>query len=51
LNGSRRGDQLVRVVVKTPKKLSAEEKKLLKRLGESLGNYTKSKADTSFRLR
>jgi molecular chaperone DnaJ len=51
LNGSRRGDQLVRVVVKTPKKLSAEEKKLLKHLGESLGNYTKSKADTSFRLR
>ncbi|MFQ6013735.1 MAG: J domain-containing protein, partial [Thermoplasmata archaeon] len=51
LNGSRRGDQLVRVVVKTPKKLSAEEKKLFRRLGESLGDYTGSKAGTAFRPR
>ncbi|MFQ5920262.1 MAG: DnaJ C-terminal domain-containing protein, partial [Thermoplasmata archaeon] len=51
LNGSRRGDQLVRLVVKTPKKLSSEEKKLLRRLGESLGEYANADSDISFRPR
>ncbi|MFQ5553137.1 MAG: DnaJ C-terminal domain-containing protein, partial [Thermoplasmata archaeon] len=51
LNGGRRGHQLVRVVVKMPRKLSAEAKRLFKQLGESLGDYTESKADTSFRPR
>ncbi len=51
LNGSRRGDQLVRVVVKTPKKLSAEERKLFRNLGDSLGEYADSHQDTSFRTR
>ena len=34
---SRRGDQLVRVVVETPTKLSKEQKELLRQLEESLG--------------
>ncbi len=51
LNGSRRGDQLVRVVVRTPKSLSAEEKKFFRHLGESLGEYADSHEDTSFRVR
>ncbi|MEE9163731.1 MAG: DnaJ C-terminal domain-containing protein, partial [Thermoplasmata archaeon] len=51
LNGSRRGDQLVRVVVKTPRKLSAEEKTLFRTLAESLGEYADSDQDTLFRTR
>jgi molecular chaperone DnaJ len=35
LNGAARGDQLVRVIVWTPSKLSAEEKKLLQTLAKS----------------
>ncbi|MFQ5838125.1 MAG: molecular chaperone DnaJ [Thermoplasmata archaeon] len=41
LEGSGRGDQLIRVVVVTPKKLSSEDRKLLRKLGESLGDYAK----------
>jgi molecular chaperone DnaJ len=37
VHSSRRGDELVRVVVWTPKKLSSEEKNLLERLGQVAG--------------
>ncbi len=43
LEASGRGDQLVRILVATPEKLSSEEKKLLRKLGDSLGDYTGSK--------
>ncbi len=39
LDGSGRGDELVRVTVVTPEKLSTEGKKLLRKLDESLGDY------------
>ena len=42
-NKSRRGDQLVRVVVETPTKLSKEQKELLRQLEESLGDTPKRK--------
>ncbi len=38
LRGGGRGDQLVRVVVTTPERVSAEERKLLERLAELQGN-------------
>ncbi len=38
LRGGPRGDQLVRVVVTTPERVSAEERKLLERLAELQGN-------------
>lgn len=38
LRGAGRGDQLVRVVVTTPDKVSAEERQLLERLSELRGN-------------
>ncbi len=38
LQGGGRGDQLVRVVVATPEKVSAEERKLLERLAELQGS-------------
>lgn len=38
MRGGGRGDQLVRVVVVTPERLSAEERKLLERLAELQGN-------------
>ena len=37
LHGSGRGDQFVRVTVETPKNLSSEQKELLKKFGETLG--------------
>lgn len=42
-NKSRRGDQLVRVVVETPTKLNKEQKELLRQLEESLGETPKRK--------
>ena len=42
-NRSRRGDQLVRVVVETPTKLNKEQKELLRQLDESLGETPKRK--------
>ncbi len=36
-----KGDQLVRVVVAIPKDLSGEDKKLLRKLGDSLGDYAR----------
>ena len=42
-NKSRRGDQLVRVVVETPTKLNKEQKELLRQLEESLGDTPKRK--------
>ena len=42
-NKSRRGDQLVRVVVETPTKLTKEQKELLRQLEESLGDTPKRK--------
>ena len=41
LNSSRRGDQLVRVRVWTPKKISGDERKLLEKLGEIEGRPPK----------
>ncbi len=41
LEGGRRGDQLVRVIVATPEKLSSADEELLRRLGKSLGDYTR----------
>jgi len=38
LNGYGRGDQLVRVTVETPKKLTQKQKDILKQFDESLGN-------------
>ena len=44
LNNSRlRGDQYITVVVQTPKGLNAEQKDLLRRLGESLGSKSGKK--------
>ena len=42
-NKNRRGDQLVRVVVETPTKLTKEQKELLRQLEESLGETPKRK--------
>ncbi|MBR2048574.1 MAG: molecular chaperone DnaJ [Oscillospiraceae bacterium] len=42
-NRSRRGDQLVKVVVETPTKLTKEQKELLRQLDESLGETPKRK--------
>ena len=42
-NRTRRGDQLVRVVVETPTKLNKEQKELLRQLDESLGETPKRK--------
>ena len=42
-NKSRRGDQLVRVVVETPTKLTKDQKELLRQLEESLGDTPKRK--------
>ena len=42
-NKSRRGDQLVRVVVETPTKLNKEQKELLRQLEDSLGDTPKRK--------
>ena len=42
-NKNRRGDQLVRVVVETPTKLTKEQKELLRQLDESLGETPKRK--------
>ena len=47
LRGGRRGDQLVRVVVWTPTRLSAEEKKLLTALGKS-ENFKPPRNDRGF---
>ncbi|MEA4813745.1 MAG: molecular chaperone DnaJ [Oscillospiraceae bacterium] len=46
LGGKGRGDQYVTVFVETPKNLNAEQRELLKKLGESLGenNYAESKS-------
>lgn len=41
LEGNGRGDELVKVVVITPEKLSPEVKGLLRKLGESLGDYAR----------
>jgi molecular chaperone DnaJ len=41
LDGKGRGDQLVKVIVVTPKGLSSEDKKLLRRLQDSLGDYAR----------
>ena len=38
LRGGPRGDQLVRVVVRTPEKMSAEERALIQRLAELQGD-------------
>jgi molecular chaperone DnaJ len=38
LRGGARGDQLVRVIVTTPEKVSAEERALLQRLAELQGD-------------
>jgi len=40
MRGGGRGDQLVRVLVATPKRLSAEERKLIERLAEVQGDGT-----------
>ena len=42
-NKSRRGDQLVRVVVETPTRLNKEQKELLRQLEDSLGDTPKRK--------
>ena len=47
LNGMRKGDQLVRVVVWTPSNLSADEKALFKKLDKSRGDKPPN-ADRSF---
>ncbi|MEK6838520.1 MAG: DnaJ C-terminal domain-containing protein, partial [Candidatus Thermoplasmatota archaeon] len=41
LETGRRGDLLVRILVVTPQRLTAEEKRLLEKLDELLGEYTK----------
>jgi len=41
LGGHGNGDQFVKVILVTPTKLSAEQKNLMKKLGESLGDYSK----------
>jgi len=43
INGLAQGDELVRVIVVTPKNLTAEERKLLQRLGEIRGDYSGGK--------
>ncbi len=40
LNSSRRGDQLVKVVVKIPDKTTAEQKEILRKLSRSMGKET-----------
>ncbi|MEE9237102.1 MAG: molecular chaperone DnaJ [Thermoplasmata archaeon] len=46
LEGNRRGDQLVRFIVVMPKSLSSDDRKRLKKLGESLGDYTRDRRRT-----
>jgi molecular chaperone DnaJ len=41
LRGYQNGDQFIRVTLITPTKLTAEQKNLLKKLGDSLGDYHK----------
>lgn len=41
LRGYGNGDQFVKVTVVTPSKLTAEQRAMLKKLGESLGDYGK----------
>ena len=47
LNGAGKGNQLIRVVVWTPSKLSVEEKELFKKLADSIGEKPPA-ADRSF---
>ena len=48
LRRSGRGDQVVRVNVRTPTKLTAKQKELLKQLGESLGYEVTPQESKSF---
>jgi molecular chaperone DnaJ len=41
LRGYGNGDQFVKVTVVTPSKLTSEQKALMKKLGESIGDYGK----------
>ena len=43
LDGVGRGDQFVKVTVETPKNLTAEQKELLQKLGETFGEDYKSR--------
>jgi molecular chaperone DnaJ len=47
LNGIGRGNELIRVVIWTPSRLSAEEKELFKKLAETRGQKPPA-ADRSF---
>lgn len=46
LNGNRRGDQILKVTIEVPQKLSAEQKKLLRQFEEACGegNYPKRRS-------
>lgn len=48
LKGGPRGDQVVRVLVKTPERLSAEQRRLLRQLEASLGDYARGKRGDAF---
>lgn len=48
LSGYGKGDQLVKVIVKTPKKLSKQQKELLKKLAEEEPELKPKKEDKSF---
>ena len=43
LRSNSRGDQYVKVIIDTPKKLNDEQKELLRKFGESCGNKVHEK--------
>jgi molecular chaperone DnaJ len=48
LESGRRGDQLVRVIVATPERLSTEERRLLEKLNDLLGDYARASKPSFF---
>ncbi len=48
LNSKTRGDQYVTVVVETPRNLSSEQKELLRRLGDSMGDESHARRKSFF---
>ncbi|UCD91694.1 MAG: molecular chaperone DnaJ, partial [Methanobacteriota archaeon] len=49
IDGYVRGDELVRVTVVTPEKMSSEERKIMKRFGETTGDYHNKGKKSIFR--
>lgn len=47
LNGRGRGDQLVTVIVETPKKMTEDQKEALRRFGEAMGEATSKEGNGS----